>query len=95
MGSSGGVSQAPLHQCDCVESASEQVRVLGAGPWVRSGWKTGSKSLKSSNRPGGQTVGPRVQLSGVKRLASPPGTLQGASVSLMSLMQLNADQNQD
>ena len=33
------------------------------------------------NRPGGQTVGPRVQLSGLKRLASRSGTLWGESAS--------------
>ena len=56
VGSSSGVSQAPLCQCACVESAPGQVWVLGASP--RSGSKTGSKSSNSSNRPGRQKVGP-------------------------------------
>ncbi len=57
-GSSGGAAQALLQQSDCVESASEQVGVLGALSKSKSGSKTGSKSLKSLSRPGGQTVWP-------------------------------------
>ena len=77
----GGAAQALLQQSDCVESASEQVGVLGACHRSRSGLKTGSKSSKSSHRPGGQTVGLQIQLPGVKRLASPSGPPRGESVS--------------
>ena len=80
----GDASQAPLCQSDCVESASEQVGVLRARPKSGSGLKACSISSKSSNRLGGWIVGPRVQLPGVKRLASPSGTLWGESASTSS-----------
>ncbi len=74
----GGAAQALLQQSDCVESASEQVGVLGARRRSKSHSKTGSKS---SHRPGWQTVGPRVQLPGVKRLTSLSEPPRGESVS--------------
>ncbi len=78
-GSSGDAAQAPVRQSDCVDSASEQVGVLGARP--RSGLNTGPKSSKSSAGHGSQAAGPQVQLSGLKRLASPPASPSGERAS--------------
>ncbi len=76
-GSSGSASRALLQQSDCVESASEQDGVLGACSKSRSGLKTNSKSSNSKHR----SVGSRVQLTGVRGLASPPEPPHGGSVS--------------
>ena len=76
-GSSGDVAQALLQQSACVESASEQVWVLGACPKSMSGLKNKSKSAS-----GRQTAGPKVQLAGVKKLTSPIPPLVGSQSAL-------------
>ncbi len=60
-----GASRALLPQSDCVVSASEQVGVLGVCSMSKSGSRT--KSMLGSGK---QTVGPDIQLSGLKGMSS-------------------------
>ena len=79
--SSSGVSRALLPQSDCVESASNQVGVLGAQAKSRSGSGTSSKRSRSQAQQDKQAAGSAgpshhggtgVQLSGVQKLPYPP-----------------------